>query len=774
MSTEQADTDAAPDLPPSAPPSDPPADAAPAAAAGDVAAADDEAELRAVLRDYWGYDSFRPLQKEAMECGLSGRDSVVVLPTGGGKSLCYQAPAAVLHRRTGAVAVVVSPLIALMKDQVDALSAIGVPAAFVNSTLPPEEKIEVARRLREKELACLYAAPETLVTDRMLDFLSGLDVSFVAIDEAHCVSQWGHDFRPEYRQLGMLRERFPDAAMHGYTATAGEKVRDDVAFQLNLRDPAMLVGSFDRPNLTFRARPASKTLDQIREVVRRHEGESGIVYCISRKKVDETADALRGLGVRAIAYHAGMTKEERTAAQDAFLADEEDVVVATVAFGMGIDKPDVRFVVHAGMPKSIEHYQQEAGRAGRDGLASECLLLHSGGDYRFWKSTLSELPPEPRANAEQSLNALYDYAQGALCRHKALVRYFGQDLEGDDCGACDICLGEVETVDDPLVLGQKIVSCVYRLDQRFGGNHTAEVLTGSKSEAVLSKGHDALSTYGLLSEHPKKAVRDWIEQLVGQGFLAKAGEYATLHITEAGQQLLKGERKPVLLAPAKKVSADRPSRRSAADDWEGVDEELFEHLRGVRGEVAREIGKPAYIVFNDASLKDMARRRPTTEEGLSHCVGVGPKKLEDFGERFLEEINAHCSEHGLTVDVEVGAAGGTGGGSGGSMFGGGRSISRNAAAAFPLFRDGLGVEDAARELGVTDRTAVGYLRDYILETKHDDPTTWVAPAVARQAREAFEACGLQRLKPAFEHLDGAVSYDDLKIVAACMAAGQSA
>ncbi|QDT14325.1 DNA helicase RecQ [Alienimonas californiensis] len=764
MNTEQADTDTA----------DTDTDTADTGRSDTERAEGDEAELRAVLRDFWGYDSFRPLQKEAMQCGLAGRDSVVVLPTGGGKSLCYQAPAAVLHRRTGAVAVVVSPLIALMKDQVDALTAIGVPAAFVNSTLPPEEKIAVSRRLRDKELACLYAAPETLVTDRMLDFLSELDVSFVAIDEAHCVSQWGHDFRPEYRQLGMLRERFPDAAMHGYTATAGQKVREDVAFQLNLHDPAMLVGSFDRPNLTFRARPASGTLGQIREVVKRHDGESGIVYCISRKKVDETADALRGLGVRAIAYHAGMSKEERTAAQDAFLADREDVVVATVAFGMGIDKPDVRFVVHAGMPKSIEHYQQEAGRAGRDGLASECLLLHSGGDYRFWKSTLGELPPEPRANAEQSLNALYDYAQGALCRHKALVRYFDQDLESDDCGACDICLGEVETVDDPLILGQKIVSCVYRLEQRFGGNHTADVLTGSKSEAVLSKGHDSLSTYGLLSDHPKKAVRDWIEQLVGQGFLAKVGEYATLRITEAGQQLLKGERKPVLLAPAKKVAAERPKRTSsAADDWEGVDEELFEHLRGVRGEVAREIGKPAYIVFNDASLKDMARRRPTTEEGLSHCVGVGPKKLEDFGERFLEEIGAHCAEHGLTVDVEGGGASG-GGASGGSMFGGSRSISRNAAAAFPLFRDGLGVADAARELRVTESTAAGYLRDYILETKHDDPTTWVEPAAARQAREAFEACGLHRLKPAFEHLDGAVSYDDLKIVAACMAAGQSA
>ena len=731
----------------------------------------DEADLRAVLRDYWGYDSFRPLQQEAMLCGLTGRDSVVVLPTGGGKSLCYQAPAAVLHRRTGAVAVVVSPLIALMKDQVDALSAIGVPAAFVNSTVPAADKIEVARRLRAKELACLYAAPETLVTDRMLDFLSELDVSLVAIDEAHCVSQWGHDFRPEYRQLGMLRERFPDAAVHGYTATAGQKVREDVAVQLNLADPTYLVGSFDRPNLTFRCRPQSGVLNQIRQVVDRHDGESGIIYCISRKKVDDTAAALCELGVRATPYHAGMSKEDRGAAQDKFLADEADVVVATVAFGMGIDKPDVRFVIHAGMPKSIEHYQQEAGRAGRDGLSSECLLLHSGGDYRFWKGTLNELPPEPRANAEQSLNALYDYAQGAVCRHKMLVRYFGQDLDSENCGACDICLGEVDTVDDPLVLGQKIVSCVYRLNQRFGGSHTADVLTGSKSEAVLSKGHDSLSTYGLLSDHPKKTVRDWIEQLVQQGFLNKVGEYAVLQISEAGQHLLKGNRTPVLLAPTKKAPKAERSGRSAGDDWKGVDERLFEQLRGVRGEVAREIGKPAYIVFNDVSLKDMARRRPTTEEGLSLCVGVGPKKLEDFGERFLKEIGTFCTEHGLTVDVTP--EGATPAETTGSMFGGGRSVSRSAIAAFPLFRDGGDVESVARELRVAESTAAGYLKAYILETKQDDPTRWLDPAVARQAREAFEACGLQRLKPAFEHLDGAVSYEDLKIVAACMAVGQS-
>ena len=748
------------------------ADAPPDSGTDGEPAGGDEAELRAALRDFWGYDTFRPLQKEAMLCGLAHRDSVVVLPTGGGKSLCYQAPAAVMHRRSGAVAIVVSPLIALMKDQVDALTAIGVPAAYVNSTLAPPQKREVADRLRSRDLACLYAAPETLVSERMLDFLEGVEVSLLAIDEAHCVSQWGHDFRPEYRMLGSLRDRFPDAAVHGYTATAGEKVRQDVAVQLNLRDAAFLVGSFDRPNLTFRSRPASGGVAQVLEVVKRHPGESGIVYCTSRKKVDATCESLTAAGVRAVPYHAGMEKDARAASQDAFLRDETDVVVATVAFGMGIDKPDVRFVVHSGMPKSIEHYQQEAGRAGRDGLASECVLLHGGNDYRFWKSTLAELPPEPRANAEQSLNALYDYAQSPLCRHRTLVRYFGQELD-ENCGdACDLCRGEVETIDDAKTVAQKIVSCVYRLDQRFGGDHTADVLIGSKSEKIVGKGHDDLSTYGLLSDHPKKAVRNWTEQLVAQGFLAKVGEYATLSITEDGYSLLKGEKTPVLLAPAKKPAKAQRAARSAADDWEGVDEGLFEHLRSVRSDVARDIEKPAYIVFNDQSLKDMARRRPSSPEGLALCVGVGPKKLEDFGDRFLGEIGAHCDEHGLTRDVtppgEPPAAAAVS-----PSLSGTRKVSRNAEAAFPLFERGLAPADVAVELRVAESTAANYLRDYILHSGHDDPTTWVDPGDARKAREAFEACGLRRLKPAFDHLDGAVDYDALRIVAACMAASAS-
>ena len=737
------------------PPSDPPAADVPAGTAGDR----DGADLRAALKRVWGYERFRPLQREAMGCGLADRDSVVVLPTGGGKSLCYQTPAVVkADREPGSLAVVVSPLISLMKDQVDALRANGVAAACVNSSLSASEQKRVARSIRDGELTLLYVAPERLVTEKMLRFLDDTPLALFAVDEAHCVSQWGHDFRPEYRQLGILRERFPQVGVHAYTATASERVRNDIAVQLNLRDPAMLVGSFDRPNLLFRTHRRAGALVQITDVVGRHPHESGIVYCISRKEVDKTAAALTGLGHKALPYHAGKTAGEREANQDAFLQGECDIIVATVAFGMGIDKPDVRFVVHAGMPKSLEHYQQEAGRAGRDGLEAECVLLHSGGDLGFWKKTLGELPPDARASASASLDALYEYATGATCRHRGLVEYFGQELPGENCGACDICLGEVDTVDDPVVLGQKILSCVVRLEQRFGADYTADVLTGSKSERVLSQGHDGLSTYGLLGDDTKKAVRGWIEQLVGQHYLEKVGEYSTLSVTQEGRLLLKGEATPRLLRPEKK-SAEKSRTAAAADDWEGVDKPLFEHLRELRGELAREREVPPYIIFNDVSLRGMAKLRPTDGEGLLSVTGVGPKKAKDFGERFLAEITGFCAEHDLSTDVS-GAA---------PKPVESRALTSNAIMAFPFFEEGQGLEEVAERLGRARSTAAGYLQAYIRQNGVDDPSPWVPAETVRKARDAFEECGLARLKPAYEHLEGAVSYDDLRIVAACMA-----
>ncbi|MFO1066245.1 MAG: RecQ family ATP-dependent DNA helicase [Pirellulales bacterium] len=421
------------------------------------------ARAREVLRRVWGYDSFRPLQQDAVEAALAGKDSLVVLPTGGGKSLCFQVPALCLS----GTAVVVSPLISLMKDQVDTLRANGVSAVCVNSSQTAEERRQTADELRSGTVKLLYVSPERLLTDRMLQFLSEIEVSLFAIDEAHCVSDWGHDFRPEYRGLRVLKERFPNTAVHAYTATAAEHVRTDIAVQLGLKDPSILVGGFDRPNLTYRFLPADQRIQQIAEVVERHRGESGIIYCISRKEVEKVAGALRAAGLRAAPYHAGLDDDTRRRHQEAFIRDEIEIITATVAFGMGIDKPNVRYVIHATMPKSIEHYQQESGRAGRDGLESECVLLFSRADVMTWKRILEDSSTSNLQQAMQAVNSMADLCAGGVCRHRALSRYFGQDLDTDSCDACDVCLDESPQVADPLILAQKILSCVARLEERF-------------------------------------------------------------------------------------------------------------------------------------------------------------------------------------------------------------------------------------------------------------------------------------------------------------------
>lgn len=601
--------------------------------------------LAAVLQEYWGYDSFRPLQQEAMDAVLAGKDSLVVLPTGGGKSLCYQAPALAMP----GVAVVVSPLIALMKDQVDALRANGVQAAFINSSLTPEERRQVTDDARQGKLKLLYAAPERLVRDHTLAFLRSIDVSFVAIDEAHCVSTWGHDFRPEYTCLGQLKQTLPGVAMHAYTATAADGVQKDIIRGLSLQEPERLIGPFDRPNLVYRVRRANKKLTQIQEVVDRNAGESGIVYCISRNEVEDVAANLKSAGVRAAPYHAGMSDIARARNQDGFLADRIDVIVATVAFGMGIDKPNVRFVVHAGMPKSLEAYVQESGRAGRDGLEAECLLLYKGSDPVLWRRMIEEGEPAAREGALRSLDEMVRFSMAVGCRHRAIVEYFDQQFERENCGACDFCLAELQFADEPLINSQKILSCVARLEQRFGASHTAKVLSGSKDQNVTRFNHTKLSTYGILKHEHGTTIRDWIEQLVGQGHLQKVGDYGVLQITTTGREVLRGETTPQLLAPAKRV---KDSRGRTEANWDGVDRGLFDSLRTLRAALAAEKAVPAYIVFGDATLRDMARRRPTSVESLAAVRGVGAAKLRDYGQQFLDAIVAYCSEMGVATDVE--------------------------------------------------------------------------------------------------------------------------
>jgi len=601
--------------------------------------------LETAISRYWGYTTFRPLQKEAMDAVLAGRDSIVVLPTGGGKSLCFQAPA-VMH---AGVAVIVSPLISLMKDQVDTLVGNGVPAALYNSSLTSSEKANVIAGLRQGRYRLLYVSPERLVgegSDGFLSLLSACNVSFVAVDEAHCISQWGHDFRPEYRQLGRLRQLLPGVGLHAYTATATGRVRRDIATQLGLNDPLEFVGSFDRPNLVYRALPRLTLKKQLLEVLARHRRESGIIYCTSRREVDALAAWLSGMGVVALPYHAGLSDRERSRHQDDFLSERADIIVATVAFGMGIDRSDVRFVVHAGAPRSIEHYQQESGRAGRDGLEAECLLIYSPADFMKWRAML-EQNGELTDAARALLRQMERYASSVGCRHRHLSEYFGDQYGKDGCGACDFCLNELEAAEDPVMVARKILSCVARVGQRFGSTHVASVLRGHTSEQVVARGHDRLSTFGLLPLASVSEVRGYIDQLGGLGLLMQTdGAYPVIMLTPKGLALLKDPASVPGLAlarqrPARK-DAPRTQSRVEAESWRGVDRDLFERLRAVRLEIARSRGVPPYVIFHDATLREMARLRPASIDALLEVKGVGARKADDLGGVFLDAIRAHA------------------------------------------------------------------------------------------------------------------------------------
>jgi ATP-dependent DNA helicase RecQ len=599
--------------------------------------------LLELLKRYWGYTSFRPHQREAMDAVVAGRDSLLVLPTGGGKSLCFQAPALV---RPG-LALVVSPLIALMKDQVDTLVANGVPAACYNSAMSSDQKAAVRAGLRESRFRLLYVAPERLVGEgggESLWALSAAPVSFVAVDEAHCISQWGHDFRPEYRQLATLRQALPQASMHAFTATATARVRRDIVSQLGLRGPLELVGSFDRPNLVYRVLPRANLKRQILDILGRHRNQAGIIYCLSRREVDDVAAWLREQGHKALAYHAGLADLDRHRHQDAFLNEEADIVVATVAFGMGIDRSDVRFVIHAGAPQSLEHYQQESGRAGRDGLEAECMLITSGADFMKWRVMLErngELTPERRG----LMRDMERYASRIGCRRRHIVGYFGETYDRAECEACDYCLGELEEVSDPVVLARKILSCVARVGQRFGATHVANVLRGSDVEQIAARGHAQLSTFGLLRDASMDEVRGYIDQLLAHGLLQQTDDnYPVLRLTSAGVGLLKDPAAgaQLSLARQKRVEKGRsaPRAKIEVESWTGVDRSLFERLRAMRLEIARARGVPPYVIFHDSTLRELARVRPKSLSQLEGIYGMGARKIEALGGVVLQTINA--------------------------------------------------------------------------------------------------------------------------------------
>jgi ATP-dependent DNA helicase RecQ len=599
-------------------------------------------DISDILSRWWGFDTLRPLQTEAIAAALAGRDSVVVMPTGGGKSLCYQLPPLVGETTD----VVISPLVALMKDQVDSLEAIGYPAAALYAGMEQEERQRIRDRLVAGELRLLFAAPERLVNTGLLDLLARVGVKRFAIDEAHCISHWGHDFRPEYRQLAMLRERFPAASFHAFTATATPRVRKDIAAQLHLRDPEVLVGTFDRPNLIYRVVPRTDRIGQTLEILGRHRGEASIVYCLSRRDTEDLAARLAAEGILARPYHAGLDSAQRHATQEAFARETIDVVVATVAFGMGIDRSNVRLVLHTSLPKSLEAYQQETGRAGRDGLAAECVLLYSSADVFSWESLVrksideSELEPDEAerllASTVEHLHAMRRYAQAARCRHATLSEYFGQPYEQASCEACDVCLGETESLPDSTVTAQKIISCVARAGERFGVRHVCEVLRGAKTEGITRHGHDRLSTYGLLPMFDQRATENLVHQLLDQELLTRSGgDRPVVTLNARSWEVLRGERQVVLLQPR---AGRTKTAKADADDWSGVDRDLFERLRTWRRRVADARGKPAWTIFDDKSLRAIARDKPTSPAALLRCKGIGEKRLADFGAAILDIV----------------------------------------------------------------------------------------------------------------------------------------
>jgi len=605
--------------------------------------------IAAALRDIWGYESFRPFQEVSIEAVLDRRDSLTVLPTGGGKSLCYQLPAALVP----GTAVIVSPLIALMADQVHALQLLGLPAAFLNSSQDFDEVRETKRRLFNGELKMLYVSPERLLQERFREELREVRLSFIAVDEAHCISQWGHDFRPEYKQLGLIRQLFPEIAIHAFTATAPPRVQQEIVGELMLREPSIHVGSYFRPNLKYRVYQRDSVRKQILGILaERDRGDAGIIYCLTRKETEKIADNLNKEGYRALPYHAGMSPEDRKENQRRFSTEEVPIIVATVAFGMGIDQSNVRFVIHVGLPKTLSHYQQESGRAGRDGLTSQCVLIYGGQDIRFWKRIIDEegvLVEQRNAQLQDMIN----YASRLKCRHRTLVEHFGQPFD-QKCNNCDICLGEIESLPEARTISRKIISAVLKLRQGFGGAYVAQVLTGSHDQKVLRNGHTKLSVYNLLGEHTQHQVHDWIDQLESQGYLQRSrGEYPVIGVARAGYRLLRPdkyemteEELPVFLTETRRKAArERRRERAGFDPGAPYDMDLFRRLKQKRTELAQQLGVPAFIVFGDKSLRDMARKQPTEAKGFLEVFGVGTAKLEQFGEDMLTVIRVYREEH---------------------------------------------------------------------------------------------------------------------------------
>nr|WP_086938353.1 ATP-dependent DNA helicase RecQ [Thaumasiovibrio occultus] len=588
-----------------------------------------------VLETVFGYDAFRDGQQEVIDAAVAGRDCLVIMPTGGGKSLCYQVPALV---RPG-LTLVISPLISLMKDQVDQLRANGVAAACINSSMTSEELAATYKAMYQDKLKLVYVSPERVLMRDFIDHLYQMPLSMLAVDEAHCISQWGHDFRPEYAALGQLREHFTDVPVMALTATADDATRSDILSRLSMRDPLVHLSSFDRPNIRYSLVEKHKPLAQLVRYVTEQRGQCGIIYCNSRKRVEQLTEKLCDNRVRAASYHAGLEIAERQRVQEAFQRDDLQVVVATVAFGMGINKPNVRYVVHYDIPRNIESYYQETGRAGRDGLPAEAMMLYDPSDMSWLRKILDEKEDGPQKQIEShKLNAMGAFAEAQTCRRLVLLNYFGEFRE-QPCGNCDICIDPPKQFDG-VEVAQKALSCVYRVNQSFGIGHVVDVLRGMLNQRVRDHGHDQLSTYGIGREHSHEYWVSIVRQLIHRGFLVQnITRSSTLQLTEEARPILRGEVPLTLAVP--RLDLTSRTRKPEKMITRHYDKKLFAKLRQLRKTIADEEDIPPYVVFNDASLMEMAEMLPTSHAEFMAVSGVGQRKLERFGDPFLDVIEEH-------------------------------------------------------------------------------------------------------------------------------------
>lgn len=710
--------------------------------------------LQPFLKQYFGFEAFRPLQEEIIQDVLAGRDVMALLPTGGGKSLCFQLPALV---RPG-LTLVISPLIALMKDQVDGLQANGIAATFLNSSLTAQESQARFRGLHRGEFRLLYMAPERLMLPDFLNVIRSWRVNLLAIDEAHCISEWGHDFRPEYRRLVELRERFPALPIIALTATATERVRHDIITLLRLRNPSSYVASFNRPNLIYQVQAKHNPFKQVVDFLRTRQTECGILYCQSRKTTEQVAERLQAHGIKAQAYHAGLTPEARAHHQERFLRDEIQVICATIAFGMGIHKPNVRFVVHYDLPKNLESYYQETGRAGRDGLRSECLLLFNPGDTAKQQRFIDEKSdPNERQIAHKQLQEMVRYAECDTCRRRTLLRYFGDETVSDHCDGCDNCLSPRETVDagEP---ARMLLSCVAMITDasgfQVGLNHVIAVLTGADTEKIRRWGHDLLDTYGkgkIRSRHEWAALG---RELLRRGYLQQTGEpYPVLALTDSGRRFLEESSALMLTKPM-----SPPALKNPADDHSAYDETLFTRLRYLRKALADERDVPAYVVFSDVALRQMAREYPTTEGDFLRISGVGTRKLQEFGPVFLKTIAEHLAHYPslsfpppssplLPPRVSPHR----------------RPISETVQETLHRFRSGQSVNEIATQRGLVTGTIYGHLEQAIRTGEPIELNRVLTPEQQARIAEVFAQTGYHNLAGAKERLGNAYEYGQLRL-----------